>query len=95
MQTAFWGRRSGSALPNSPAGGYASPRAPAATQRAASTSPKRPAARRSAVERGLDRRRSMGFGTKLRARDHFLASVLDGARLFILGNPHELAATTG
>ena len=35
------------------------------------------------------------FGTKLRARDHFLASVLDGARLFILGDPHELAAATG
>jgi predicted nucleotidyltransferase len=35
------------------------------------------------------------FGTKLRARDHFLASVLDGARLIILGDPHELAAATG
>jgi predicted nucleotidyltransferase len=35
------------------------------------------------------------FATKLRARDHFLASVLDGARLFILGDPHELAAATG
>jgi hypothetical protein len=34
------------------------------------------------------------FATKLRARDHFLASVLDGARLFLLGDPHELAAAT-
>jgi alkanesulfonate monooxygenase SsuD/methylene tetrahydromethanopterin reductase-like flavin-dependent oxidoreductase (luciferase family) len=42
-----------------------------ATQRAAATSLERPAARRSAVERGLDRRRSMGFGTKLRARGAF------------------------
>jgi len=35
------------------------------------------------------------FDTKLRARDHFLASVLDGARLFLLGDPHELAAAIG
>jgi DNA-binding transcriptional ArsR family regulator len=34
------------------------------------------------------------FGTKLRARDHFLRSVLDGAKLFILGDSHELAAVT-
>jgi predicted nucleotidyltransferase len=32
------------------------------------------------------------FDTKLRARDHFLTSVLNGERLFILGDPHELAA---
>jgi DNA-binding transcriptional ArsR family regulator len=35
------------------------------------------------------------FATKLHARDHFLTSVLDGAKLFILGEPHELAAVTG
>jgi predicted nucleotidyltransferase len=35
------------------------------------------------------------FATKLRARDHFLASVLAGARLFLLGDPHELAAAIG
>jgi predicted nucleotidyltransferase len=35
------------------------------------------------------------FATKLRARDHFLTSVLDGGKLFILGDPHELAAATG
>jgi predicted nucleotidyltransferase len=34
------------------------------------------------------------FDTKLRARDHFLTSVLDGARFFILGDSHELAAAT-
>lgn len=34
------------------------------------------------------------FGTKLRARDHFLTSVLDGARLFMLGDSYELAAAT-
>jgi DNA-binding transcriptional ArsR family regulator len=35
------------------------------------------------------------FGTKLRATDHFLTSVLDGARLVILGDLHELAAAIG
>jgi DNA-binding transcriptional ArsR family regulator len=35
------------------------------------------------------------FGTKLRASDHFLTSILDGALLFILGDSHELAAVTG
>jgi predicted nucleotidyltransferase len=34
------------------------------------------------------------FDTKQRARDHFLTSVLDEARLFILGDSHELAAAT-
>jgi DNA-binding transcriptional ArsR family regulator len=34
------------------------------------------------------------FAKKLRARDHFLTSVLDGAKLFILGDSHELAAAT-
>ena len=34
------------------------------------------------------------FGTKLRAKDHFLTAVLDGARLLILGNRDELAAAT-
>ena len=34
------------------------------------------------------------FATKLRAGDHFLTSVLDGATLFILGDRHELAAAT-
>jgi predicted nucleotidyltransferase len=35
------------------------------------------------------------FATKLHARDHFLMSVLDGAKLFLLGDPYELAAVTG
>ena len=34
------------------------------------------------------------FATKLRAGDHFLTSILDGVRLFILGDPHELVAAT-
>jgi uncharacterized protein len=34
------------------------------------------------------------FATKLRAGHHFLQAVLDGEKLFILGNPHELAAAT-
>src|SRR6266702_3772139 len=35
------------------------------------------------------------FDTKLCARDHFLTSVLDGAKLSILGDPHDLAAASG
>jgi DNA-binding transcriptional ArsR family regulator len=34
------------------------------------------------------------FVTKLRAKDHFLIAVLNGAKLFILGDSHELAAAT-
>ncbi len=34
------------------------------------------------------------FGTKLRAGQHVLATVLDGAKLFILGESHALAAAT-
>jgi hypothetical protein len=34
------------------------------------------------------------FGTKLCAGPHVLATVLDGAQLFILGQSHELAAAT-
>jgi len=34
------------------------------------------------------------FVTKLRAGHHFLQTVLDGEKLFILGNPDELAAVT-
>jgi DNA-binding transcriptional ArsR family regulator len=34
------------------------------------------------------------FATKLRAKDHFLTSVLDEAVLFILGDRHELSAVT-
>ena len=34
------------------------------------------------------------FATKLRAGDHFLTAVLDGATLFIRGDRHELAAAT-
>jgi len=33
------------------------------------------------------------FATKLQAGHHFLKAVLDGEKLFILGDPHELAAT--
>jgi len=33
------------------------------------------------------------FATKLAAQHTFLRAVLDGAKLFILGDPHELAAT--
>jgi DNA-binding transcriptional ArsR family regulator len=33
------------------------------------------------------------FATKLQAGHHFLKAVLDGEKLFILGGPHELAAT--
>ena len=33
------------------------------------------------------------FATKLAARHTFLHTVLNGAKLFILGDPHELAAT--
>lgn len=32
------------------------------------------------------------FATKLQAGHHFLKAVLDGEKLFILGDPHELAA---
>ena len=32
------------------------------------------------------------FATKLQAGHHFLKTVLDGEKLFILGDPHELAA---
>jgi DNA-binding transcriptional ArsR family regulator len=32
------------------------------------------------------------FATKLRAGHHFLKAVLDGEKLFILGEPHDLAA---
>jgi DNA-binding transcriptional ArsR family regulator len=32
------------------------------------------------------------FGTKLRAGHYFLNAVLDGEKLFVLGDPHELAA---
>jgi uncharacterized protein len=32
------------------------------------------------------------FATKLHARHHFLKTVLEGEKLFILGDPHELAA---
>ena len=32
------------------------------------------------------------FATKLHAGHHFLKTVLDGEKLFILGDPHELAA---
>lgn len=35
------------------------------------------------------------FVTKLHAGHHFLQTVLDGDKLFIVGNPHELAAVTG
>src|SRR5919108_2876324 len=34
------------------------------------------------------------FATKLHAGHHFLKTVLDGEKLFILGDPHELAAAT-
>jgi len=34
------------------------------------------------------------FAKKLRVRDHFLTAVLTGAKLFILGDSHELAAAT-
>jgi DNA-binding transcriptional ArsR family regulator len=34
------------------------------------------------------------FATKLHAGHHFLRTVLDGEKLFILGEPHELAAAT-
>jgi DNA-binding transcriptional ArsR family regulator len=34
------------------------------------------------------------FATKLQAGHHFLQAVLDGEKLFILGDPHELAAVT-
>src|SRR5919108_5535455 len=34
------------------------------------------------------------FATKLQAGHHFLKTVLDGEKLFILGDPHELAAIT-
>ena len=34
------------------------------------------------------------FVTKLHAGHHFLQTVLDGDKLFIIGNPHELAAVT-
>jgi len=34
------------------------------------------------------------FGTKLHAGHHFLTTVLDGEKLFILGDPHELAAAS-
>jgi DNA-binding transcriptional ArsR family regulator len=34
------------------------------------------------------------FATKLRAGHHFVKTVLDSEKLFILGNPHELAAVT-
>jgi len=34
------------------------------------------------------------FATKLQAGHHFLKTVLDGEKLFILGDPHELAAAT-
>ncbi len=33
------------------------------------------------------------FATKLQAGHHFLKVVLDGEKLFILGDPHDLAAT--
>lgn len=32
------------------------------------------------------------FATKLQAGHHFLKAVLDGEKLFVLGDPHELAA---
>ena len=35
------------------------------------------------------------FATKLHAGNHFLETVLDGEKLFILGSPHELLAVTG
>jgi len=34
------------------------------------------------------------FATKLQAGHHFLKTVLDGEKLFILGDPHELAAAS-
>jgi predicted nucleotidyltransferase len=34
------------------------------------------------------------FATKLHAGHHFLKTVLDGEKLFILGDPHELAAAS-
>ena len=34
------------------------------------------------------------FVTKLHAGHHFLTTVLDGEKLFILGDPHELAAAS-
>ena len=34
------------------------------------------------------------FATKLHSGHHFLKTVLDGDKLFILGDPHELAAAT-
>ncbi len=34
------------------------------------------------------------FATKLHAGHHFLKAVLDGEKLLVLGDPHELAAAT-